>query len=436
MNKLIASLFIVGMVGSVTAAYAMGAEPEENKAGVEDSKAPLSQEEVTVNMMPAFEKARVSLSGAINVDMVKSDYIITNLGNLFFTPSDANDTAYAKKNRNFYVGNAKLNVDTSMDAVRGHIGLVYLGRNDKQTIHQQTYRDDIVNKNLADGVWAKTTGNQSSVLLDEAYLHWDEIFNTPLSFEAGQVYTDFGLGGFNGGQIDRYPLIKSPTQQLSQSRARVLKLGINDVGLNGLHASVYSQDSLNTNSASSFKAWGANAGYNFSTNFVRDVQWGINLSYVSDPSAVELLQYAEVVTPPKGAYAANAHAKSGKWAGSLSVVHMGRLSDLSPQKNNQPAAWDALISYTNDFLGAGTDSTIALAYGGSKQAKHLGNSVMGLPEHTLTASYNQAINDYSTFSFLVSREENYKSKPQANVAQHEDGQQNNRFAARLSVFFD
>ena len=137
---------------------------------------------------------RITISGLINADLRYQT-----------KPKFKN-----KKSAKLALAQTKLNIDVlANDWISGHVGVFFAGR-------PEYYYPNAV--------------TSTNVDLDEVYATIANLKKSPFYFRVGRQYLPFG-------EYHRYPVLKSLTQSLSETRATALQLGF--VHQSGMYAAIY-----------------------------------------------------------------------------------------------------------------------------------------------------------------------------------------------------
>ena len=425
----------------------------------------------------------VRISGRLNVDYDQRDFrsgpfyeYSTVLGPVWATD---NDYIEEKKGAEGHLGgDFMLNFDASLGDNAAHIGLLYLMDDDNgSTICNGGNCSTVARKTT--NQLGKITPESLSVL--EATVQMTNLAGTPFVLTWGHGYTDFGESGVDGAKFDRLPQVKSGFQMLTQTRANYIQLGLNDIGMKGLHLTGYILDHKNVNSQGQLfdgqdrkhedkiSAYGLNMGYNFFTRFLSEEQWGFNLSMVSNPGAVEVVEVNNLNTATNPAYAFNGHVRikhvefSGAFvkygkiynvndnasdrrtlAGDKIINESGDLTAIATYfgedavaEDDAPMAWDVKGSYTfDDTFGPGASTNLYARYGQITEAVRL-----RLPETQWIVGLDQGLGSGAILSLSYAQQRNFeKLNESGQVIQtqsgaHLEGVTNNIVGARLTYAF-
>lgn len=257
---------------------------------------------------------------------------------------DRTDFNDRRRSYHFYPDFAQLHITKKQQDIFMHLGGVYMGRHDDQYL---------------------TGSQQTHFLIDEAYLKYE---HEHFFARAGEGYTLFGSGS-HMAEIDRYPLVKSQIQLLSQARGRVLELGCQ---YPLFQAALYAQDALSTDSQDgSRKAYGLKLGASFLTHWQKSSRWDFNFSFISDPGAIELLSNLGVQTTSNSRnYASNVRFRAGRV--DLQFAHVR----LKLRDDQHPNVWDLSLLYLLDPIEQGAFSGLTYHYGRARDT----HSLLSLPQ--------------------------------------------------------
>ncbi len=425
----------------------------------------------------------VRISGRLNVDYDQRDFrngpfyeYSTVLG-----PAWAVDNDYIEERKGaegHLGGDFLLNIDAALGDNAAHLGLLYLMDDDNGST--------ICNGGACSAVARKPTNQLGKIAPEslsvlEAYVQMTNLAGTPFVLTWGHGYTDFGASGVDGASFDRLPQVKSGAQLLTQTRANYVQLGLNDIGMKGLHLTGYVLDHKNVNSQGQLfdgtdrkhedkiSAYGLNMGYNFYTRFLSEEQWGMNLSMVSNPGAVEIVEVNNLNTATNLAYAFNAHVRVQQVELSGAFVKYGKIYNTNDNandrrtlggdkiinedgvlvavnkyfgagavgENDSPMAWDLKGSYTfKDTFGPDASTSAYAVYGHIKEAVRL-----RLPETQWVVGINQGLGSGATMAISYAQQKNFEKKDASgNVIETQSGAKlegvtNNIFSLRLAYAF-
>ncbi len=370
-------------------------------------------------------------------------------------------------------GNVQLNIDAELGDNNAHVGLLYsLDGNNGSTI----------SNNGDDTAKGKTNPGQFDVA--EAYVRMLNLGGTPVTLKFGHGFTDFGKSGADQGDFERYPVVRSLTQSLSQTTANYLQLGMSDIGLQGFHVSGYVLDHKNANDIGDpfgkkdkdgnshrledkIGTYGVNLGYNFFTNFLSQEQWGLNFSYVTNPGAVETVEAVQLNSAKNGALAVSGHVIIDDAELDLAFVKYGKIYDKEGNSNDRrtlkgdsistdgvqvaptalfsgavneddaPSAFDVSGSYSfRDTFGAGADTKLSFGYGHGQDSVRL-----FLPQSQFNFSASQGLGSGADLTLAYAIQKNYDKKDAEGNAYKDDddkefkGASNNILSLRLSYNF-
>jgi hypothetical protein len=285
MNKpIVTFLLCIGLAGPAFAAKAVNASPSEKVARAETV---MNQNSANSTVCPVGWMDRIAVGGMINVDAAWGDH--QPIGN--FT-----DTTYAT---DLYVNNANLFVDVKVNNwIKAHINLEYLGQPEYYG-HDHFFMDPPPGPNnmkAGDGHddeyhnWKAMSWKyraSKDISLDEAYIDIANFNSTPFYIRAGEQYVAFG-------DYDRYPLVTSLTQWLSETRQPALTVGvITDYGFyaqgyifNGNYKEWRDEETYR------LRNFGAKLGYygNLSFLTLNDTHFNVDISWIKNMFDTDFFQ--------------------------------------------------------------------------------------------------------------------------------------------------
>jgi hypothetical protein len=314
---------------------------------------------------------KIHISGDMNVDASYSSHNYDTVGN------EDNRVIRNNSATDLAVNNMDLFIDAPLcDWAVAHAGLVY----------EQDRTNTIAVPMVRDG---------HAFNVDEAYVSFHNFSSTPVYFNFGKQYVDFGT-------YDHHPMFASLTQLLSETRAPAATLGF--VTADGFYASTYTfrgvgdTDDSGANKKTRINNYGFNAGYSGSqSGLTYDVGAGY-LSNLADANYVSTHLRTTTVKSAVGAWNVHASLASGPFFGKLNyVAAMKKFGTTANQdadityddKGAKPWATDLDLGYK--FLTQGHDSSVVLTYGRTGRASGDSTNNAGglfLPKDRYQATYN------------------------------------------------
>lgn len=484
LKPVVTSLFLMGL--ACGSAMAEGHEGNGNgdlmhgsDLEVVDATINVTDVDITANVadVTGTVSPQVTISGRLNADYVQRDhrknaafpYVNSETGLLQDHEIGEDETSEGRLG-----GNAQLNLDADLGDNNAHVGLIYSidGNNGSKICNGNT-----CTANTREGTQALGT-----LGVNEAYAKMKNLGGTPLTLKFGHGFTDFGKSGIDQGNFDRYPVVRTLTHMMTQTRANFIQLGMNDLGMKGVHLSGYMIDHKNANDIGDafgtddegnnrdpkdrISTWGVNFGYNFFTNFLSQEQWGFNFGYVAMPGAVELVEHVTLNPAKNGAFSINGHVAVDAAELDVSFVKYGKIYDKEGAAGDRrtigsdtvvktaaavtaaaefgdtvtdedaPSAWNLSASYSFlDTFGAGANTKVSLGYANSQDTVRL-----YLPQHQFIGSLSQGLGNGADLTLSYVHQTNFDKKDaEGNALQVNGvdmkGASSNVISARLSYVF-
>jgi hypothetical protein len=369
LKPFVASMFVLGLASSSAAVASTDTQSQLN--AMKDKIAKM-ESIIQTNQGGGFQQPkwfdRISISGLANVDAFASNK----------QPADYTDGFSTSLNLN----NANLFIDANVNEwTKVHIGLMYR---------------DAPLRDRAELI-AQANQNNFNSVLDEAYVRLGNFAKTPIYATLGKQYVDFGV-------YNRFPITKTFTQILTETRGTAATIGFVDTS--GFHGSAYVLSGMQRagsadDSTTRLRNFGLNLGvanttdsfgYKFSAGYLRnmaDVNYisalanvisngihGVDARYRKEVGAMSV-----DAAISSGAFDANAH-----YVSALQNFDVADLSimDGNTQRGAKPSAWGLEAGYSFNVYN-GRPSRLSVGYQGTKEA---GGSVgLSLPKTRYVANY-------------------------------------------------
>lgn len=480
LKPVVTSLFLMGLAcGTAMAEGYDGDVSNDTMSDLEvvDATVDVSDVDMNNDNVVGAVSPQVTISGKVNADYTHRDFK-KNPDFGYMDPTallDSQSVEDKSEPDGRIAGNVQLNIDASLGGNDAHLGLIYsLDENNGSTIKN----DGKVKLGQLGVPVEPQIGNTKPGQLDvaEAYVRMLNLGGTPLTLKFGHGFTDFGKSGANQGDFERYPVVRSLTQSLSQTSANFVQLGLSDLGLKGIHVSGYVLDHKNANDIGNpfdekdnqikdkVGTYGVNFGYNFFTNFLSQEQWGINIGLVTNPGAVELVEGVHLNSAKNSAVAVDFHGSVDDAEIGLSFVKYGKIYNktdndkdtdrrtlpgdsiemvpatevfgTSISKDDAPSAFDIKLGYSfRDTFGPGADTKLAFGYGHGQDSVRL-----FLPQSQIEAGVTQGLGSGADLNLTYVHQTNYDKKDENGDVMKADGKElkgasNNIIALRLSYSF-
>lgn len=479
LKPVVTSLFLMGLAcGSAIAEGDNGNDLMTSDVDVVDATVDVS--DVNMNQdagVASGVSSQVTISGKINVDYSQRDFRSNAAFPYFDSTGLMQDHEVGENGRESdgrLGGNAQLNIDADLGDNNAHLGFLYsIEEHNGGTVCNGGCPDPRTAADYFHGYQ-----NPGSLLVIEAYVKMLNLGGTPLTLKFGHGFTDFGKSGADQGDYERFPVVRSLTQSMTQTSANYLQLGMSDLGMKGVHLSGYVLDHKNANSIGEvftkedarredkIGTYGVNLGYNFFTNFLSQEQWGVNFSYVTNPGAVELVEQVTLNPARNGALSLSAHLAINDAELGVDYVKYGKIYDKDGSANDRrtiagdsivtyagasslndvfgsavtsddaPSAFDVNASYSfRDTFGAGADTKLSVGYGHGQDSVRL-----LLPQSQMSIAAVQGLGSGANLAVSYVSQTNYDKKDnQGNALQvnGEDmkGATNHIVSLRLSYDF-
>ncbi|OGT22453.1 MAG: hypothetical protein A3C55_00390 [Gammaproteobacteria bacterium RIFCSPHIGHO2_02_FULL_42_13] len=290
------------------------------------------------------------------------------------------------------VAQTKLNIAAKAnDWVRGQIGLFYATRAD---------------------YYYPVASTNTNIDMEEAYIDVSNLKQYPFYFRAGKQSIPFG-------KYYRYPIMRTLTQQLSETQAVAAQLGfVDDSGFYGA-LYIFNGVAKNTNrNADDLNNYGAAIGYE-NLHHALGVNVGAGyLNNMADVGAIRNNLSVRYYTWRVNGLSAHLDMLSGPF--DFAVRYVTALRGFSPvdfqyqdsrgMHNAKPSATSVAAGYR--FQSMGRDSKILVSYQWSRDAYNTNASVnaLKLPETRVSAGYGVSILQNTILAFEYDRDHDYGSR--------------------------
>lgn len=358
-----ASMLVLGLVSGPVLAQSGGpvvqSEVDLMRAKVAKMEAVIQKNQTGGFQQPCDWYQRIQISGQANVDGFYSNK----------TPTSFQNNEASAIN----LTNANIFVDAlASDWTRFHGSILYQDT-------QQSF------------IFRPTTTNFT---LDEGYVTIGNFARSPFYFRAGRQYVDFG-------DYQRFPMIESFTQLMTETQATAATVGfVHPIGFN---ASVFAFDGMpkntdpvvsgGTQQRSRIRNYGASAGFANGFCLGRPVNYKIGVSYLYNMADVNYINTSAGLADGSGylsrvqGLAGALDLATGPFDAKLRYVHALNdfdTTDLSfDGARAEPSAFD--INAGLSFLTMCHQSRLGIGWGTTSQASDVGDR--GLPKQRYEADY-------------------------------------------------
>ncbi len=256
------------------------------------------------------------------------------------------------------------------------------------------------------------------VVIDEGYINIGNRCKSPVYFQVGREWTDFGY------YANSYPLTPSLVQSLVQSNQTTIKLGF--VDNSGFMASIsaFNDVASNDDGRSRISNFIAKLAY---ADKHSGVSYRVDGSYVRDIRDIGIIsQDTSFYASDKltGAYALHAGLSYDDLSGRIDYV--SALGDIMGSgTESHVSALGAEVSYK--FRTSDWHSYFKLGYQLSSQGEFISEGIYALPKHRCLAAYNVSITKYADATLQYVHDAAYTAEGQGKSA--------NSVALRFSVQF-
>lgn len=391
LKPIVAAIFMLGLAGSAAAAV-----PGPNNASVQPQvnemrdKIIKMEEILRQNQSGGFQHphdwfSRIAISGEANVDAIWSNRTPT----IFNADSSGHTTDLNLTNATFYVDALISDWTRFHGAIRA--------ADDTSNVRYESISNDLE--------------------LDEAYATIGNFARSMFYARAGRQYVDFG-------DYDRYPVVESFTQLLSQTRDTAATVGF--VHPSGFNGSVFAFQGLPQDSDPANQERVENFGVNLGlanctgTEPGRTLDYRINVAYLHNMADVDYLASTTVgssyVDRVHGVSAAG-EIKTGPFDAAVHYVTANK--EFSPldvpfvensvvTRGAEPSAADVGVGFS--FLTMEHKSRVGLRYEQTwESAGVLGADigVFGLPQHRYVADYAVNVSRWTNVTLAVYHDRDY-----------------------------
>jgi hypothetical protein len=322
---------------------------------------------------------KISISGLMNIDL-------NNETKPNFNTKQENKLSLATTKLNF---DAKVN-----DWVSGRIGLFYSNR----TSYYYP---------------ASSQADNTGVDVEEAYVTIANFARTPFYFRAGKQYLPFG-------NYNRYPVLRSLTQQLSEIRETAMQLGFVDES--GFYGSAYTFNGATDDGDQGrdrLNDYGAALGY---ASLNTKVRFDLSINYLNNMADVGAiynnLNDRDYYTDRVGALGLNADIMTGPF--DLAIRYVTALQHFSATdfayqpslgvtEGAKPKAASIKAGY--QFESWGKQSKIHAGYQWSSEAYNVNSSATALqiPKYRIEIGYGVDLIKHVILVFDVDRDRDYST---------------------------